>query len=441
MSVLPIPKLSLVMLMGATGSGKSSFARKHFKPTEVVSSDTYRGFVSDDESSLEASGDAFELLYHAVHIRLRRGLLTVVDATNVREEDRAKIIAIAREHDVFAVAIVLALPEQVCADRNALRPDRQFGRHVIAGHCRNVQRSIRHLERERFRFVHVLRTQDEVDAAVIERQPAWSDKTDDHGPFDIIGDVHGCYDELIELLIKLGYDVSDPNRVRAPHDRKLVFVGDLVDRGPKSLRVIEAVMSMVHQGIALCVAGNHDVKLLKALNGRNVKRSHGLEETMAQIEPLAGDAQKAIREFLDARISHYQLDGGNLVVAHAGMKEQYIGRTSGRVREFALYGDTTGEVDDEGLPVRLDWAADYRGKASIVYGHTVVDRAQWLNNTICIDTGCCFGGKLTALRWPERELVDVPAKETYVENPRKRALLAANAQQAHDRTLDLSTLR
>jgi protein phosphatase len=120
------------------------------------------------------------------------------------------------------------------------------------------------------------------------------------------------------------------------------------------------------------------------------------------------------------------------------MKEQYIGRTSGRVREFALYGDTTGEVDDEGLPVRLDWAAEYRGNASIVYGHTVIDRAQWLNNTICIDTGCCFGGKLTALRWPERELVDVHAKATYVENPRKQATLAANAQQSHDRTLDLA---
>jgi protein phosphatase len=437
-SIIHVPKLSLVVLIGATGSGKSSFARKHFKPTEIVSSDFYRGLVSDDEGSLEASADAFELLYHTVHIRLRRGLLTVIDATHVREEDRAKVIAIAREHDVFAIAIVLALPEQVCADRNALRPDRQFGRHVITGHCRNVRQSIPHLERERFRFVHVLRSQEEVDAVTIERQPAWSDKTDDHGPFDIIGDVHGCYDELIELLEKLSYDTTEPSRIAGPLGRKLVFVGDLVDRGPKSAAVLTLVNTLVRQSKALCVAGNHDVKLLRALNGKNVKVAHGLGETLAQIEALGPEYKKAYREFLDARISHYQFDGGNLVVAHAGMKEQYIGRTSGRVREFALYGDTTGEVDDEGLPVRLDWAAEYRGKASIVYGHTVVDRAQWLNNTICIDTGCCFGGKLTALRWPERELVDVPAKATYVENPRKKATLAANAQQAHDRTLDLA---
>jgi protein phosphatase len=279
-SIIHVPKLSLVALIGATGSGKSSFARKHFKPTEIVSSDFYRGLVSDDETSLEASGDAFELLYHTIHIRLRRGLLTVIDATHVREEDRAKVIAIAREHDVFAIAIVLALPEQVCVDRNALRPDRQFGRHVIAGHCRNVQRSIPHLERERFRSVHVLRSQEAVDAVTIERQPAWSDKTEDHGPFDIIGDVHGCYEELIELLTALGYDTLKPERITSPVGRKAVFVGDLVDRGPHSVRVLETVMSMVHRGVALCVAGNHDVKLLKALAGRKVKLSHGLEETM-----------------------------------------------------------------------------------------------------------------------------------------------------------------
>lgn len=433
---IKIPELCLVMLVGASGSGKSTFARKHFKPTEVISSDFCRGLVSDDENSMDASADAFDVLYHIVDTRLRRGLLTVIDATHARKEDRERVVAIAREHDVFTVAIVLDLPEEICIDRNRSRPDRAFGPHVVRNHCRGVRQAIRSMERERVRFTHVLSSPEEIESAMIERERAWNDRRDLTGPFDIVGDVHGCFEELVELLGKLGYDVSNLDRVRAPHDRTLVFVGDLVDRGPASVRVLQFVMTMVQRGTALCVAGNHDVKLLKAIDGRKVKLAHGLAETMGQVGPLSTYETKDLRDFLDSLVSHYRLDGGRLVVAHAGMKERYVGRTSGRVREFALYGDTTGEVDDEGLPVRLDWAADYRGDAAIVYGHTVIDSPQWFNNTICIDTGCCFGGSLTALRWPERELVSVPAKRTYVENPRKKATV--NLQQQHDLTLDLA---
>jgi len=142
-------------------------------------------------------------------------------------------------------------------------------------------------------------------------------------------------------------------------------------------------------------------------------------------------------------VSHYVLDDGKLVVAHAGMKESMQGRGSAAVRDFALFGETTGEIDEFGLPVRYNWAAEYRGSAMVVYGHTPVPEAEWLNRTINIDTGCVFGGKLTALRYPERELISVPARQTYAES--KKPFLAPEslapaltAQQQHDDLLDLS---
>src|SRR5690606_19344148 len=169
---------------------------------------------------------------------------------------------------------------------------------------------------------------------------------------------------------------------------------------------------------ALCVPGNHDVKLLRKLSGKNVKIAHGLAETLEQLEPQPPEFLEQVREFIDSLISHYVLDDGRLVVAHAGLKETMEGRGSGAVREFCLYGETTGETDEFGLPIRYNWAAEYRGRATVVYGHVAVPRAEWLNGTIDIDTGCVFGGRLTALRYPERELVSVPARQVYAESAR-----------------------
>jgi len=224
-----------------------------------------------------------------------------------------------------------------------------------------------------------------------------------------------------------------------------VFVGDLVDRGPRVLDTLSIARNMVTSGSALCVPGNHDVKLLKKLNGRDVQVTHGLAETLAEIDALpAAIREKFVPElvgFLDGLVSHYVLDGGKLVVAHAGLKQEMQGRGSGKVRDFCLYGETTGETDEFGLPVRHNWAADYRGTAAVVYGHTPVPDPEWLNNTVNIDTGCVFGGRLTALRWPERELVSVPAARTYCE-PARPFLPEADqapkltAQQAHDDVLD-----
>ena len=516
---ITLPELSLVALIGPSGSGKSTFARKHFKPTEVLSSDYCRGLVADDENDQTATNDAFSVLDFIAGKRLGAGRLTVVDATSVKPEDRKPLVKLAREYHVIPVAIVFDLPEKVCRERNRTRADRDFGEHVIRQQCQALRRSLRGLKREGFRHVFIFDTEEEIAAAEIVRTPLWNDLRGEHGPFDIVGDVHGCFEELCELLGKIGYvvveeaagevrgmgaeetraaDRTSDTREGIPEDmgarrdsrtsetadvgaripmyigtrtsdttagaprwqpgcrfgycvtppagRKLVFIGDLVDRGPKIAQVLRLVMSMVADGAALCVPGNHDMKLMRKLGGKDVQITHGLAESLAQLETEPAEFREHVMAFFDSLVSHYVLDDGKLVVAHAGMKAELQGRGSGAVRDFALFGETTGETDEFGLPVRLDWAAEYRGKAYVVYGHTPVPEAEWLNRTINIDTGCVFGGKLTALRYPEKELISVPARRVYAE-PRRPFLPEAqataegpalSAQQAHDDVLDLA---
>jgi protein phosphatase len=417
MTELSIPELSLVVLVGVTGSGKSTFARTHFKPTEVISSDFCRGLVADDENDQSATPAAFEVLRFIVGQRLKAGRLTVVDATNVQAEARRDLVLLAREYDVLPVAIVLDLPERLCAERNTQRPDRDFGPHVLRRQRQQLRRNLNSLPREGFRTVHVLRTPDEVAAATITRARLFNDLRHEKGPFDVIGDVHGCRAELEQLLDKLGYTIDRDGAgrpVNASHPtRRAVFLGDLVDRGPDTPGVLRLVMGMVAAGAAFCVPGNHEAKLLRALRGKNVKRSHGLDASMEQLEAEPEEFRAQVDRFIEGLISHYVLDGGRLVVAHAGLIERYHGRASGRVREFCLYGQTTGETDEYGLPVRYPWAQEYRGQALVIYGHTPVPETEWVNNTLCLDTGCVFGGRLTALNYPERTLVSVPAARVY----------------------------
>jgi protein phosphatase len=439
--VISIPKLCLVALIGATSSGKSTFAARHFLPTEILSSDYYRAVVSDDANDQTVSGAAFETLHFVAGQRLKLGKLVVVDATSVKPQDRAALVKVAREHDVFPIAIVFDLEERILRERNDARPDRRLPSGVVQRHIRDLRRGLRGLEREGFRQVAVLRSPEAMDAVAITRERMWSDYTSERGPFDIIGDVHGCYDELLELLAALGYELDAVTGMRHPNGRKAVFVGDLVDRGPGVVEVVNLVRRMAIGGQAFCAPGNHDEKLKRKLSGRNVRVSHGMEQSLAQIAALSTE-ERAVwtsdyKKFVDSLVSHYILDGGALIVAHAGMKAEYQGRSSSRVREFAMYGETTGETDEFGLPVRANWAADYRGRAAVVYGHTPTPEANWLNETINIDTGCVFGGKLTALRWPERELVSVPARHVYAEpaRPFPVQLDATPAAQAEVDTL------
>ncbi len=413
---ITIPELSLVVLIGRSGSGKSTFATRHFKATEVLSSDAFRGLVSDDENDQAATKDAFDALHFVAGKRLASGRLSVVDATNVQREARRPLVELARGHHVLPVAIVFDMPDRLCMERNAARPDRDFGPHVVRQQRSQLKRSLRGLDREGFRRVFVFRTPEEAESAEIEREPSWTDRSSEHGPFDIIGDVHGCYDELVSLLTKLGYEIAEDGwGATHPEGRKAVFLGDFVDRGPKTPAVLRLVMRMVASGSALCVPGNHENKLIRALRGRDVQVTHGLGESLAQLEEELPEFGQQTLAFLDGLISHFVLDDRRLIVAHAGMREEMQGRASAAVRAFALYGETTGETDEFGLPVRYPWATEYRGRAMVVYGHTPVLEPEWVNNTINIDTGCVFGGGLTALRYPEKELVAVPAAQTYYE--------------------------
>ena len=430
---IKIPELGLVVLCGASGSGKSTFARRHFAETEIVSSDRCRALVGDDETDQSVTPAAFDLLHTIVGKRLELGRLTVVDATNVKPEDRTSLIELARRTDVLATAVVFDLPLALCLARNGERQDRQSPEHAIRRQHATLRRTAKRLRKERFTRVYTLGSVSELDSVEVVRTRLWNDRRDDSGPFDIIGDVHGCHAELLELLDELGYDTS-AEPIAHPEGRRAIFLGDLVDRGPGVAEVLHVAMSMVAAGTALCILGNHENKLRRALAGRNVQISHGLAESLEQLEVRGPEFAEQVAGFIDSLVSHYVLDGGRLVVAHAGLPERYHGRSSSRVRTLALYGDTDGESDEFGLPVRYEWASDYRGEAAVVYGHTPVPAAGWVNNTICLDTGAVFGGELTALRWPERELVSVAAAREHYAPIRP---VAGDAPQRSTRHLSL----
>ena len=409
---IELPELALVVLVGAAGAGKSTFARRCFRPTEVVSSDACRALVADSERNQSATADAFQVLHLIVRLRLRRRRLTVVDAVDSKPRDRKPLLEIAAELDCSAVAIVLDVPEEVCVARDAAR-ERSVGRSAIHAQRTQVLASLAGLRGEGFVQAHVLDEEAAAQAAV-KRVPLPVNRRWERGPFDVIGDVHGCREELERLLGELGYRAGEGTALAHPGGRKAVFVGDLVEGGPDAPGVLRIAIDMVRARSAFCVAGNHDDKLRRALIGRPVKVTHGLEASLRQLHQ-----EPALREevcnFLAELPSHYVLDQGRLVVAHAGIKGPMQGRDSPRVRRFTLYGETTGETDARGLPVRLDWTRDYRGQAYVVYGHTPVAEPRWHRRTINIDTGCVFGGRLTALRYPEMELVSVPAAAVYAE--------------------------
>jgi protein phosphatase len=254
------------------------------------------------------------------------------------------------------------------------------------------------------------------------------------GPFDIIGDVHGCLTELLDLLARLGYEVNwqaGEFVVTHPAKRKLAFAGDLANRGPATPEVLRLVMHMVGAGQAYCVPGNQDVKLARALRSRTRgKVVPGLLRSLEQFESEPAEFRAEAAKFLDGLAGHYVLDEGNLVIAHAGLKERLHGSNSAKARKFAVNGQTSSKLDRFGVPERVNWAAKYRGDALVVYGHTPVAEPVWLNNTVNIDTGCVYGGYLTALRYPECEIVSVPARAVYSKTRRRLPLNPTLAAQS-----------
>ncbi|WML43399.1 bis(5'-nucleosyl)-tetraphosphatase PrpE [Neobacillus sp. PS3-40] len=235
---------------------------------------------------------------------------------------------------------------------------------------------------------------------------------------DIIGDLHGCLREFQDLTEKLGYKWDSGIPIHA-NERVLGFVGDLTDRGPESLKVIDIIYRLVAQKKAFYTPGNHCNKLYRYFLGNKVLVAHGLETTVAEFKALDKKNQQITRqkflELYETAPIYLTLDNQKLIISHAGIKNEYIGRTDSKVKSFVLYGDITGEKHPDGSPVRRDWAKEYNGDACIVYGHTPVKEARIINNTYNVDTGAVFGGKLTALRYPEMDIVSVPSTMPYIE--------------------------
>lgn len=373
-----LPELSVIILVGNDESGKRAFCKRNFKKEESVR--------MDDLENLE--------------LRLKEGKLSVVNLGNEDDNTLDEIVHLARKFHVTLTALL-------------------FQDSLAESKKQSVKSQVQFLKQKGIKKIEVLEPHIKTEHIKINRLKSKNDKKELHGPFDMIGDIHGCYDELCALLIKLGYEVEEEQcTAYSPANRKVVFLGDLVDRGPKITEVLKLVMQMVRDGQAYCVLGNHDGKLQRKLHGSNVKVIHGLENTMEQLAKESNKFKDEVREFLDKLVSHYVFDEGNLVVAHAGLKEKFHGRESGKIRDLAMYGETTGQLDAYGLPVRLDWSKDYKGTALVVYGHTPQANVRVVNNTVNIDTGCIFGGYLTAFRYPEKEIVQVKAKQTYYESPR-----------------------
>jgi len=415
---LPIPAPSLVVMIGAAASGKSSFCRRNFHPRQIISSDACRERVSGDAADQTVTRAAFEMAHRLTEERLRRGRLTVFDATCVESRARRTLLDLAERHHLPAVACVLHLPVEICAEHDRRRPGRRVGRAVIARQARDLARSMRGLRREGFAAVHRLRSPEAAAHARVALVPLPCDRTEDRGPFDIIGDIHGCARELVLLLHRLGYRRASPRHpFRHPDGRRAVFLGDLVDRGPRVVEAVRIVIRMAAAGTALCVPGNHEAALLRCLDGSAATRSPGQLRSLRQIRALRQRRRarfiEELRAFLGSLPAHLVLDRRRLAVAHAGIKADQLGRDSATVRRFALKGETTGEVDQYGLPVRVKWASAYRGRALVVYGHTPVREPEWIRNTVNIDTGCVYGGMLTAFRYPERALVSVRAARAY----------------------------
>ena len=436
--VIQIPDPSLVMLVGTSSSGKTTFAQRHFAPSEILASDTMRTMVADDERNDAVSSAAFEALFAIARKRLELRHLTVIDATSLARDAQDDLRALARECHAMLCAIVLDVDPATVRERNRTRPEGE--RIDEAGLNRQIatmRRAKKHAKSVARHRCTLIEGTDAISSTTIARVPLQCDRRALEGPFDIIGDVHGCLTELLALLAKLGYEVDINDATWTMHHsegRTAVFVGDLVDRGPSSVECLELAIHTVREGSALIVEGNHEARLARALGGGRTSTGHGLEETLEAIAKLKEPRQEALRRSLKDLPSHIVLAGGALAVAHAGLKAEMILGTGSAVRGFARYGETTGECDSFGLPVRTDWGRHYKGKCDIVYGHTPSRETSWTGRTLCVDTGCVFGGALSALRWPEREIVSVPANRTWCE-PTK-PLDDAPEREADDLYLD-----
>ncbi|PJN91115.1 polynucleotide kinase-phosphatase [Bacillus sp. mrc49] len=444
-----LPYAGIVLLVGPSNSGKttllkSMIEKEEIVPSEVISSDDFRIMVSDiefidwrDRAKDEAdslmdeyqmiSAEAFFMMDAVIESRCRLNKLTMLDATNLHPDDRKRYIAIAQKHHVPVQAIVLDTPEEILLARDEGR-EHPRGKRRIKQQCQTFKREKRNLKKEDFSSIYTIKEAENIE---VSRNTNPLEKDIGHG-IDIIGDIHGCHEELILLLDKLGYQKNQEGLYLHPDGRKFVSVGDVMSRGPESLRTMLFFHEHVQKGVAYMIDSNHGWKIARWLDGRNVTLHHGDEkvaEDFKRYEEEHGsektaETKQALKKFLLQAPSHYVFTKNGVqtvICVHAGIKDAFIGKQSEAISDFCRYGDTDG-FDERGKPVRKDWYISHKKSTLIVWGHDPKPQPLLINNTINIDQGAVFGGALTAFRYPEGEVISVQASQNHSgddENPLK----------------------
>jgi polynucleotide kinase-phosphatase len=446
MTTIHLPHAGIVLLIGPSNSGKTTLLNQLIQEqqiveSEVLSSDQFRLLVSDvefiswnrrpkDEADAlfseyqQISKEAFETLDYVIAKRCRLNKLTFVDATHLRDYEREKYLQMAKKYHVPAIAIVLNISETELIRRDEQR-DFPRGRNRIKQQYQHFKTTLRFIKKEGFRRVYIF-GEEELQVLNVTRleNPLLIDVG---SGIDFIGDIHGCYEEFIELMTKLGYEENAEGYYIHPEGRKILSLGDVLSRGPRSLETLQFFEKHVRAGHSYMIDSNHGWKIARWLDGKNVRLAHGDENVAAEFEEYetkfgkeaSERLKKQLKDLLLEAKSHYiiQKNGVNTAVAvHAGIKDHYIGKQSPGISDFCRYGDTDG-LDENGKPIRKDWSTAHKSNELILWGHDPKPQPLMVNNTLNIDQGVVFGGSLTAYRYPERQLVSVKAKQDYANVP------------------------
>ena len=409
---MDLNKRSLILLSGPIGSGKSTFG-KDFFDQHVVSADTLREVISGDANNQAVSRDAFDILTSIIDAKMRHDFPVIVDNLNHRTSSRKDLYRLADKYGYDKVVILFDHVDLATCQKQNVSRTKVVPADIVAKKYKEFRDNIKFLAEENLKDI--------IHASDVKEPFTFTgvDSNETHDEIEkcvVIGDVHGCVSELMALVKKIDAD--------GYADYKLVFVGDLTDRGPSNAGVLEYVMYLVESGRAICVRGNHDDKLFRYLKGNSVKLNDALSKTAYQIENHTDkDFKGKVLSFLAKMPLYIELDSGKLVVSHAGIEDSMIGKSEfGAIRTFCLYGKITGKKDADGFPERLDWAAErvVNDKSPlIVYGHHAQMEGPYaINKTVNVDTACCFGKQLTGYVYPEGKYVTVEAFETYAEYKR-----------------------
>jgi len=405
-----LPEIALVVVLGPSKSGKTTFTRKHFAPSEVFHLDEIHEHYAPERKGSDTEADDLDTFHFLLEKRLKQGLLTVIDGSFITQSSRKKMREIARRYSTQLIGIWMDLPESELVSRHTQGDSMAKARLEMA----RLQAHADKFQLEGFKQVYRLDTQADIDAVDFVRTQFSCNQRALSGPFDVIGDVHGCLVELESMLAQLGYvQAEGAPTYRHPDGRTAIFVGDLISRGPSSLATLAIVRAMVAHGSALSVKGNHETDLLSAMQGQEINLHNGLQPTLDQVAQLPAEEQEQILAFIDQLPFHLLLDEGKLAVAHGGIKANMQGRESADIESFNLYAESGGPSNHWGMEIKPTWALEYEGNATVVHGHLPVKTATWTKQVLNLDTGCVYGGHLSAFRYPEREIVTVKADQEY----------------------------